>query len=216
MRGSFFVFAFLALCGRLRNRHLVYLVLAAFLVQVDFLLLEFLAGLLLCDLAITNTVLAQRVRGQAREWLGGVLVVLGLFFGGMTPAWTVVIHPALLLFANYWEPIGAVLLIAGTVVSKSIQRILRHRVFAFLGKISFSLYLLHLPVICSLGCWTYLWLAESRGLSHDLSGVLAAVAVAAISMLLAWLSAVSLERFSIRLGHRIDERVFRPVSAPHS
>jgi peptidoglycan/LPS O-acetylase OafA/YrhL len=40
---------------------------------------------------------------------------------------------------------------------------LRSRTSALIGQLSFSIYLLHLPVICSVGAWMYLLLLPATG-----------------------------------------------------
>jgi peptidoglycan/LPS O-acetylase OafA/YrhL len=51
--------------------------------------------------------------------------------------------------------VGAVALVAALLRSRMLQAMLSGRVFRFLGKVSFSVYLIHVPIICSLGCWIF-------------------------------------------------------------
>jgi peptidoglycan/LPS O-acetylase OafA/YrhL len=140
LRGSFVVFALLALGGRLRNRTVVYLVLAVCFAWLDFVLVYFVAGVALCDLAVTRDRRPQRVPRTPRDRFGTMVIVAGLFVGGITPLWAMVhLGSSMIPFGLYWsEPLGAVLLIAGVAASATSQRVLNHRIFAFLGRVSFS------------------------------------------------------------------------------
>jgi peptidoglycan/LPS O-acetylase OafA/YrhL len=60
------------------------------------------------------------------------------------------------LAADDVNTLGAFLLIAGTEQSALLHRALSHRWGVFLGRLSFPLYLVHVPVICSAGVAVYL------------------------------------------------------------
>lgn len=50
----------------------------------------------------------------------------------------------------FWQTIGSVLVVAGVIGNPTIARILGSRIPAYLGKLSFATYLLHMPLIMSL------------------------------------------------------------------
>lgn len=58
--------------------------------------------------------------------------------------------------APYVWLVASVLLIAGVELNQAVSRRLSGRVGAFLGKLSFPIYLVHFLVLCSLGCATWL------------------------------------------------------------
>ncbi len=60
-------------------------------------------------------------------------------------------------------PLAGVLMIYGILVCRPAARILQYAPFRFLGRISFALYLFHMPVLFSLGCWTFVQLYPSLG-----------------------------------------------------
>jgi peptidoglycan/LPS O-acetylase OafA/YrhL len=52
----------------------------------------------------------------------------------------------------YFKPVGAVLLVAAVLMSPLTQRLLSAKPLLLLGRISFPLYLLHMPILCTAGC----------------------------------------------------------------
>jgi peptidoglycan/LPS O-acetylase OafA/YrhL len=61
---------------------------------------------------------------------------------------------------RYWHEIGASLVLLGTIHSETIRAVFSTGVARWLGKISFTLYLIHLPIICSLTAWLVLMTAS--------------------------------------------------------
>lgn len=53
----------------------------------------------------------------------------------------------------FYYSIGAVLMVAGILGFRPAAKILSKKIFAYLGKLSFSIYLLHWPIICSFSFW---------------------------------------------------------------
>lgn len=60
---------------------------------------------------------------------------------------------------RYWHMLGATIVVAATLHWPFAQTILGSRAGRFLGKISFVLYLIQVPIICSLTSWLFLALA---------------------------------------------------------
>jgi len=56
----------------------------------------------------------------------------------------------------------------------------------FLGRISFALYLIHMPLLCSLGCGMYLVGCRQLGWSHTAAALGGAVVTVAGSLVGAW------------------------------
>lgn len=57
----------------------------------------------------------------------------------------------------------AITILSGVVLSERCQILLSNPLSRFLGRISFSLYLIHVPIICSIGSAIYLQVAPSYG-----------------------------------------------------
>jgi len=58
--------------------------------------------------------------------------------------------------ARYWHEFGAMLVMAGLLNSLRLQVFFSNRFSQWLGKISFTLYLIQLPIICSFTAWLIL------------------------------------------------------------
>ena len=190
MLGSFTVFGFLALFGKSRSRFLVYLVLL--LVFVKSYYLSFVIGMLFSDLHYSAWGQPVREYLWKRQWLSWLFIIAGLLIGSYFAdgrnVWCQWLDfPALKdwgidLYAFY-HIIGGSLVLLGCFYNRLAQNLLGRRVFQFLGRIAFSLYLLHFLLLCSLGSFLFL-LAYQQGLSYGMS-VLVSVAVTTPVILLA-------------------------------
>lgn len=92
----------------------------------------------------------------------------------------------------------AVLVVMGVLLSPSLQHVLSNSLSAFLGRISFGLYLLHAPLIWSVGGLAYFPLAEPLG--HWPAALLGSVSVTALSLVMATLFQRWIELPSMRLS----------------
>ncbi|MDR3537688.1 MAG: acyltransferase family protein [Acetobacteraceae bacterium] len=97
-----------------------------------------------------------------------VLFVLGIYFGTYIPnhaeyAWLPVVFtdPTEAFFnVSFYDTIGSVCLV-GAVVAGFAEGLLSHRLLQWLGSIAYSMYLLHLLVLCSLASFLYLVLPKT-------------------------------------------------------
>ena len=205
LRGSYVVFAFLALFGHLRYRWPFYLMAIALAYWLDFLMVLFIVGIWLSDVLIG--------RCDARPWPSAVcaaLVLLGLMLGGLTPAWAANFGLGVSLSQTFSAKlIGAVLVVAGTAGASPWASRARVPLLAFLGRVSFSLYLVHLPLLLSVGCGTFVALAQRAGWSHTASAAAATAAAVTAMLMASWLGAMTVEHASIRLGRRLSDRVLQ-------
>nr|WP_232239160.1 acyltransferase [Burkholderia oklahomensis] len=104
-----------------------------------------------------------------------------------------------------WRTAGSILLVAGVIGSRSFSRILGSRIPVFLGKISFSVYVIHVPLLMSVGLRAAA-AAQSTGLKYGQS-----VAFAFVSYMVAVIGGAMLfERWadapSIRLADRVAKK----------
>lgn len=146
--GSFLIFGFLALFGRVKKRWIVYVVLSVAFIQTYFV--AFLWGMLLADLFKHKWVHSK---------ITAVIVLLiGIYLGSMpyTPlsgtmyesievgtntisTWLQFdINPRLIA-----RTLGSALILFALLRLKGMQRIFGWKPFVYLGQISFSLYLIH-------------------------------------------------------------------------
>ena len=104
----------------------------------------------------------------------------GTLYGILPPAYTVLYHMA-----------GAFLLTAGVLGCEGLQKFFSWKPFLYLGDISYSLYLLHFPVIATFSCWFFLGVHETFG--YHLTAALNFVLTTALVLLLSTLSRNYLE-----------------------
>jgi len=78
---------------------------------------------------------------------------------------------------RYWHMLGATILVAATLHWPFAKTILGSRTGRFLGKISFVLYLIQVPIICSLTSWVFLTLAP---VSVSIAAKVAALSTVAV------------------------------------
>lgn len=84
----------------------------------------------------------------SKSW---ILIGVGLFLGGYSYGPQGPIYAVFDLFGSasfaFVRVVGAACLIAGMLSNLTVQRLFQEAVFQFLGRISFALYLLHLPLL---------------------------------------------------------------------
>jgi len=207
LAGSFLVFSVLSLFGGVSQRGVIY-VLLAFVFEDYFV--DFICGIAMCDLYTRREKLSQPL--NAPLWVSFSMVGVGLFLGGGLPGW-LTSHAGISLKLA-WHPIAATMIVGGTLMSKTLRRVLELGVFAFLGKISFSIYVIHMPIILSFGCWAYVGLRNAM-FGHAASASLAMLLCIFASVMAAWGLYYAGDIQGIRLG-RLVERMFFPNPPPET
>jgi len=161
-----------------------------------------------------------------RRWVLAILLVLGLFFATVpdgTNRWTIynwmgglaahVPWPAALWShstTSFWHGIGAALILVLVSASRPMQAALSGPVGRFLGRISFPLYVLHLPVLMVVEC-DIIVLGHQLGLAPMITGVVSLIALVAVSLAVAAILTPAIEGGAINLsgwfGRATDARV---------
>lgn len=135
--------------------------------------------------------------GKGLKWIsalvGILFLVVGLFLGGyptgVTPDNVYRLLPKLPpAFTSYqiWHVLGAGAFLLGLSMIPALQSLLETRAFQFFGKISFSFYLVHLPLLCAFSIPLFIWFIE-LGIAYTLSAFIAFLVSFAMSVLAAWL-----------------------------
>jgi peptidoglycan/LPS O-acetylase OafA/YrhL len=160
--GSMLVFGFLALFGKLRWRWVVYVVLAMMLWKTYYL--AFVLGIALCD------VHARKWSPAKLAWpVVAVLMAAGLMLGAAPiPGEVETIYsglriPGLDAYGVFIliHIVGAVMLLGAVIYSPVLRVVFASRGLRYLGKISFSLYLLHVLVLGSVASYMVAVLSAS-------------------------------------------------------
>lgn len=149
-------------------------------------------------------------RGAASKAAFALAVAGGGILGGYPPAAAPagvyrlfsLVAPASSSPAMFWHQIGAFLLLLGLGALELPQRVLSCRPLLFLGRISFSVYLVHFPIICSLSCFVFLRLTGA-GVSYNRSALAAFALTVGAVLLAGWAFWRFIERPCGRLTRRI-------------
>lgn len=205
LSGSFLVFAFLALFGTMSKRYWVYGVACIVFLQTYYL--AFLLGMLLSDVAAQKKEFAKN-----RFYIFSFLLMLGLFLGshlsGQSTEGTIYAFLHTSIFSDpsiTWHVIGAFLTILALLHLPRLQKTLSSKPFLFLGRISFSMYLLHFIVLGTFTSFVFLSLQNvfSYNQSVVVSFFLSLVIILALSH---WMS-LWIDNASIRLSKHFSHRI---------
>lgn len=210
LQGSFLIFSFLALFGTSHHRNVLYPLSALLMdsLQLKFMT-DFIVGMALCDWHVAN----PRSEQSQMKWI--VLFVIGLCLGDLRSSWVNRLGlGSYVRGTRIWPTIAAAFMIVGATRSRSIQKILSMRPLAMLGPLSFYLYLMHLPLICSLGAQVYCGL-RAVAWSHPSSAAVACLACLVSSFAAAQFGLTTLDRWSSQLG-RLALSLLYPAAASTS
>ena len=176
-------------------------------------------GIALFELGRAIQLLPSERRAQlahAAAPFGAVAIVLGVWLGGTPfnidlPGNGAYARAARFLFNYVASPItqmhhaGAILIVAAALTLRSLQRVLSTRPCQYLGRISFMMYLVQIPVLCSVGA--YVVLGATRAAGYNPATLLALAAYLAATILIAHVTTAAIDVPSIRLSRIIGARI---------
>lgn len=157
--GSLLLFSFLALAGNSQRTLLLHLLVGILILLTDKqFYASFILGSLISRLFITGFSFPEGVKGILIKIL---LLAAGVYFSSFPQgshtresmwrwldwSWT--------SGYNLFHVVGAFCILFVICFDKTLIRFFSIRPFLYLGKISFSFYLIHLPVMCSLGFYLF-------------------------------------------------------------
>ena len=150
--GALMVYAVCYLIGEKKWRYAVYAVLGAALLLTDYAGIFW--GFVLCDVIHTQTKIIDWIKRQ--KWICWLIFAVGFYLssypsaganlGGTIYGWI----PIVMVVPYHLA--GALLLVAGVILLEPLQKFFALSAFVKLGNISYSLYLVHFPVIATVGC----------------------------------------------------------------
>lgn len=203
--GAYLDYALAAFVSRFRFRWLLYGVLAAALLRTDFL--SICLGYVLCDLMHTDWSWRKRLCGcQPLNWF---LLAAGLYFMSYPSAgfgYEGTIWGLLpLVLVNYYHIFGVLCFVTAVLNLEPLQQFFSMRGFLYLGRISYSLYLIHFLVTATFGAWFLLAFYEILG--YNLTSFLNLILISGITVLLSELSCRYVEPLS-KKGEVLIGRIF--------
>jgi Predicted acyltransferases len=153
--GSFLIFLVMKLWGNMRNRQVIYvLLILVFLKLNNFYYITFILGIFCADISVNYRNIIDKMNNKIAIV---TMIVIGIYLGcypiGVVP--TNIFYSWLNIGEKSFEIyhiIGAFMVVLGIMCSEKVQVILSKRVFQYLGRISFSIFLVHIIVLCSFSC----------------------------------------------------------------
>ena len=150
--GALLVYAVAWLIGDKKWRYVVYAVIAVATLMTDYA--GVFLGFVLCDVMHTQEKIVACVKKQ--KWLLWLVFAAGFYLSSYPSAGAHLegtiygIIPIVMVVPFHLA--GALLLVAAVVCLEPLQKLFGWKGFVKLGDISYSLYLVHFPVIATLGC----------------------------------------------------------------
>jgi len=206
--GSFMVFAFLALFGNVKKRWIAYTIL--FFICWGSYYLPFLLGIIISDLSINKSNIIKKIP----SFVYPLFLMLSLYLGG----WPTTIeigspyyflqHSSLESFLNtsivlVSHTFGALLLVVAAIFYVDFAKLLTIKPIVFLGKNSFSLYLIHLPLIGSFS--SILFLALIKRLSYTEAVVIDVIVSLVLFLALSSFYTRFVDERAIQFSRRLEQ-----------
>jgi peptidoglycan/LPS O-acetylase OafA/YrhL len=208
--GSFLVLGFLALFGKMKNRHWAYLIAIIFFFQTYYL--AFILGMLLSDLMAHENILLQKF--DRNKLLRTGLLLAGLFLGsypaGREVSGTIYAFMFNTFFVNppiVYHNLGAFLVILVMLYSLRLQKIFSLRPLVFLGEISYAIYLSHFFILGSLASFVFLILVSHVPYT---AAVITAFLLSLVLILpFSYWITMHVDKKSVQLSRLVYERLFK-------
>jgi peptidoglycan/LPS O-acetylase OafA/YrhL len=213
--GSFVVFGFAMLIGKLRYRWAFYI--AALVALSNTYYLGFIIGLIFADLKHNSDLLDRFRAVMNKVYLTGLLV-LALILASIPQPWTQVsdlLHVFSLPFTgpmantNIAHYLGASIIMLISISIPGVQQFLSARPLVWLGSLSFAIYLTHTLVLYSLGTWLFAKLWDAKlGIyySAGISGIV--VVIVTLGVAVFWKKYI--DDMSVRVSRSMAGVLLRP------
>ena len=206
--GSFLVYAFYALFARASSRLRIFIYIALIIIFSKSLLLAVILGMILCDMDANN------VSQNVNKIILLIMLLSGICLGSLIrfdfPFYTILdidfiknYFGGLVPFLFFYYIIGAFLLFFALSRLSFSLKVFSSKVAVYIGKISFSIYLLHFIVICSLSSYILVWLKNDINASNELSFIVTSLITIVVTISLSHIFHHYIELKSIKWSHSL-------------
>lgn len=200
--GSFIVFVLALAFGRSQYRWVAYAVAAALLFQTW--LIGFILGMVLADVYVNKREIIAFLNNKLTYLLIPIAVFLGGFPSGeIATRWYQAIRiPYLNDFQNitFYVSVGATLLVLVVLALPRVNRFFANKYISKFGRYSYSLYLLHMPVLFTVCVGTFNLLVGRFSFNFHLAAAIAFIAACLVLMGVTYLFEKYVDGPSIRLS----------------
>ena len=162
-KGSILVAAFLALFGKVHNRWILYVIFLV--ISIDTLYPTFIFGVMFSDLLFSPEGRKLYESLKKQKIFALIMLGLGIFFSIYSTDFPADIYRKLEFeFFNrngidieiFYHMLASVMIMYAVVCSDTLQKFFSCKFLTKIGEYSFSLYLLHVPILCSVGGFIFL------------------------------------------------------------
>ena len=208
LMGSFLCFGLFAVIGRIKMRFLIYVCSCIFLTiaglrdTICFYYLIFVLGLMWSD-ASNSSDEGIFLKEKIKKIFTSRLTAVGfLYVGfGVTIFSDTIYKLPVNLYYFFTFPVKAIGFTLLVNNFESIKKLLVIKPLIFLGKISFSFYLIHIPVMFSLGIYMYLHM----GIESPYKTLTVFLILLAVTIILAYLFMKFVDEKSISISNKIGK-----------
>ena len=208
--GSFLVFSTLLLVGKSSKRWVVYT--ALFVLLLPTMLLPFVIGMALADLY------ANRIDVFEKNYFTWLFLLVGIFLAGYPlveasgSIYQSLVIPGFTYQLNLKTAytIGAACVLIAVLSSRMLQRIFSLKVISGLGKYTYSLYLIHMPILFVVSAETFLFLKRFPQLEYVPIMLIITFTYLVVVIVGTVLFEKFIDRPSIKLSNKFADLVLKP------
>jgi peptidoglycan/LPS O-acetylase OafA/YrhL len=189
LQGSFLVYAFHALFARASSRLRIFIYITLIIIFSKSPILAVILGMILFDMDANN------IFQNVNKIILLIMLLPGMYLGSVIrldfPFYTIldidfmkIYFGGRAILSHFYHIIGAFLLFfALSRLSFSIK-VFSSKVAVYMGKISFSIYILHFIIICSLSSYIFVWLVKNINASNESSFIVTSAMTIVVTILL--------------------------------
>lgn len=211
--GSLLLFSFLALTGDNKKTILLHIIVGVLILLTDKkFYAAFILGSLISRLFVNGFSFPKGLKGTLIKFL---LLTAGIYFSSYPQGFLT--QQSMWKYLSWswtngyelFHVLGAFCILFVICFDKNFMRFFSIKPFLYLGKISFSFYLLHLAVMCSLGCFIFreLW----KPGTYLIPFLVSFAASMAVSLLISHFYYKWIDRSSIRFSEKMGKLITKSV-----